>query len=62
MSEAAEKELSKDPNGLNEREETRYNRDIGTLCRVCGTMTTPTYFGNKQTGHHCSKCGEDFET
>jgi len=48
--------------GLDEKKETRYTRHIGTLCRVCGTMTTPTYVGNRQTGHHCSKCGEDFET
>jgi len=48
--------------GLEEKTETRYDRAIGILCRVCGTPSIPTYMGNVQTGYHCPKCDEDFDT
>ena len=43
-----------------DKAETKYDREVGFVCRRCGHDVTPVYTGNALTSFHCTHCDEDF--
>lgn len=48
------------PPGDDETKESRYNRDAGFPCRVCGHTVKPVFQGNTLVAFFCTHCNEEF--